>query len=87
MADPSTKTTVTIGDDKFNALSVQFGVATLHDHIGMPQMGTLATTISVKADMHDSGALKFATLQSPLYPGERGDARQGQRHQDRVLVG
>jgi hypothetical protein len=62
MADPSTRTTVTIGDDKFNALAVQMGITTLHDHHGMPQMGSMAFSISVTVDMHDTENMKFTTI-------------------------
>ena len=63
MAEPTSKTTVTTGEFKFNALSAQVGAMTMHDLQGMPQIGSSAFTISLTADMHDNGALPFLTLQ------------------------
>ncbi|WP_419805886.1 hypothetical protein [Terriglobus sp.] len=64
MANPNTKSTVTIGENKFNAVSTQVGATTLHDHAGMPQMGTVAFSISITADMHDNANLPFSVLQN-----------------------
>ncbi len=62
MANPS-NSTVTIDGNKFNALSVQFGMSTLHEH-GMPMMGTQHMDIEVIVDMHDTDNLPFGTIQS-----------------------
>ena len=62
MANPS-NSTVTIDGNKFNALSVQFGMSTVHDQ-GMPMMGTQVMDIEVVVDMHDTDNLPFSTVQS-----------------------
>jgi hypothetical protein len=63
MPNPSISS-VTIDGDTFNAQAVHFGVSTIHDHIGMPQMGTLACSINITVDMHDTENMPFATLQN-----------------------
>ena len=62
MANPSSITTVTIGDFKFNALSTQVGISTHHDDNGMPMMGSLRFVADVTVDIHDTVAISFATL-------------------------
>ncbi len=63
MAQPS-NATVSIDGNSFNALSTHLGVASHHDYVGMPMMGSLMCTIDCTVDMHDTGNLPFATLQS-----------------------
>lgn len=63
MADPSLMTTVTIGEYRFNALATHFGFSTLHDHTGLPVMGSLQCDISVTINMHDNKNVPFETLQ------------------------
>ncbi len=55
--------TLTIDGTKFNALSAHVGLATDHDHTGMPQMGTLRCAIDCTVDMHDNVNLPYGTLQ------------------------
>lgn len=62
MPQPS-NSTVIIDNIRFNALTLQFGVSTHHDHTGMPQMGTTYTVIDCTVDMHDTGNLPYANLQ------------------------
>lgn len=61
MANPAVSS-VTIDGDRFNALSVHFGVSAPHA-IGMPAMGALAYSIEVTVDMHDTDNMPYATLQ------------------------
>lgn len=53
MAQPS-NATVTIDGDKINAISVSVGLTTRHNHVGMPQMGTVACHVTVVVDMHNN---------------------------------
>ncbi len=53
MAQPS-NSTVTIDGDKFNAMSANISLATLHDHTGMPMMGSVQCAIEVSVDLHDT---------------------------------
>ena len=63
MADPSARTTVTIGDIRFNAASVHFGVASVSDGLpGMPMMGSGQMTVTIMADMHDTKNLPFSAV-------------------------
>ena len=62
MARPS-NATISIDGDNFNALSTHLGVASHHSFQGMPQMGSLACTIDVTVDMHDTENLPYAILQ------------------------
>jgi hypothetical protein len=62
VAQPS-NTTVTIDGNKFNALSAHVGISTLHNHNGMPRMGTLQSAIVFVVDMHDNANMPYATLQ------------------------
>jgi hypothetical protein len=61
MAQPS-KTTVQIGEDKFNALSASLSLATGSDQAGMPQMGSLSCGIDIVVDIHDNQNVPFGTL-------------------------
>ena len=49
--------------NRFDALSVHFGVGTSHDFDGMPSMSSLRTLIEVSVDVHDTENVPFATLQ------------------------
>jgi hypothetical protein len=60
MPQPS-NATVTIDGDKIQALSVTVGLATHHDGIGQPQMGTLGCHISVIVDLHNN--VEYSLLQ------------------------
>ena len=66
MAYPSSITTVTIGDLKFNALSSQVGISTHHDDIGMPMMGSVRMIVDLTVDIHDNDAVPF-TVVSALF--------------------
>ena len=68
MADNPSVSTITIGENKFNALSVHFGIGTHHDHIGLPQMGSLRCTISCMADLHDTVNLPYTVVQALFEP-------------------
>jgi hypothetical protein len=63
MAQPS-NATVSIGGNKFNAMSAHVGIDTDHDQTGMPQMGSLLCSISCAVDIHDTKNMPFATLQT-----------------------
>lgn len=63
MTKPS-NVTVTIDGNKFDAMSTSVGINTSHDSTGMPQMGTLATSIGCTVDVHDTVNMPFATLQA-----------------------
>ena len=45
MADPPRGITLEVGDLKFNATTCNVGLHTVHDHAGMPMMGSLACSI------------------------------------------
>ena len=62
MANPSSMSTVTIGDLKFNALSSQVGISTHHDDNGMPMMGSARMAVDLTLDIHDNVAVPFATV-------------------------
>ncbi|HEX3435662.1 MAG TPA: hypothetical protein VHT24_02765 [Pseudacidobacterium sp.] len=61
MAQPAL-TTVTVDGDKFNAVSTHVGITTQHDHMGLPQMGTLMCSIQFVVNMHDDKNMPFSTL-------------------------
>jgi hypothetical protein len=61
MARPA-MTTITIDGDKFDAISTHVGFTTIHDHHGLPQMGTLKCSIQCVVNMHDDHNLPFPTL-------------------------
>ncbi len=63
MADPSRRTTIEIGDLRFNALAAHVGFSTVHDHTGMPMMGSLMSIITATVDLHDTNNVPFAMLQ------------------------
>jgi len=53
MSSPN-NVTVTVDDVSFNAFSVHAGIEADHDHMGMPQMGSLRTSITASVDIHDT---------------------------------
>ncbi len=61
MANPG-NTTVTIDGNKFNAMSTQISVSTVHDGTGMPLMGNQAWTITATVDIHDTENISYSTL-------------------------
>jgi len=56
------RSTVTIDNTKFNAVSVVVAFRTDKDRAGMPQMGSLHTDIRVWVDFHDDANLPHAAL-------------------------
>ncbi len=54
--------TVTIDQERFGVASVSVGLETLKDHLQMPEMGSLKTTIHVSADLRDSANLPASLL-------------------------
>ncbi len=58
------RSTCTIDGQKFDCLSISVSFSTDKDRSGMPQMGSLATTIRVYADFHDDTNMPFATMSS-----------------------
>jgi hypothetical protein len=62
MANPSFRTTISVGDLKFNALACTFTAATVHDNNGMPQIGSLACSISATVDLNDTNNIPFNVL-------------------------
>lgn len=63
MASTPYRTTVTIDGTKFDAVSTSVRFSTEKDRSGVPQMGSLATTVRVWADFHDDQNLPFSTIQ------------------------
>ncbi|MGD0942056.1 MAG: hypothetical protein ABR905_20365 [Terracidiphilus sp.] len=63
MPQPS-NATVTVDGNKFNAHSAHVGLETVHDHTGMPMMGTPRYIIECSVNAHDTENLPFATLQN-----------------------
>ncbi len=61
MPQPS-NSTITIDGDKFNALSADVSPATLHDHTGMPMMGSVQCAIEVTVDLHDTENMPYSIL-------------------------
>ena len=61
MASPY-RSTVTIDGTKFNAVSTLVAFQTDKDRAGMPQMGSLQTTIKVWVDFHDDTNLPHSAL-------------------------
>jgi hypothetical protein len=62
MSQPS-NTTISIDDAKFNAMAAHVSLATVHDEMGMPMMGTTRCAIECMVDMHDNVNLPYSTLQ------------------------
>ncbi|HEY6370015.1 MAG TPA: hypothetical protein VIX37_05510 [Candidatus Sulfotelmatobacter sp.] len=61
MASPY-RSTVTIDGTKFNAVSTMVAFQTDKDRAGMPQMGSLHTSIKVWVDFHDDTNLPHSAL-------------------------
>ncbi len=61
MASPH-RTTVTVDGTKFDAVSTSVRFSTEKDKSGVPQMGSLATSIRVWADFHDDQNLPFSSM-------------------------
>ncbi len=73
MAQPS-NSTVTIDGNKFNAMAAHVSFATLHDHTGMPMMGSLQCVMQFVVDLHDTENMPYATLNA-LYTLANGVTR------------
>lgn len=56
------RSTVTIDGTKFDAVSTTVRFHSEKDRAGMPQMGSLTTTIRVIADFHDDKNLPFSAV-------------------------
>jgi hypothetical protein len=63
MASPY-RSTVTIAGNKFDAVSCSVTFSTLKDKAGMPEMGSLSTSIRVWVDFHDDVNMPNGTLKS-----------------------
>ena len=62
MAASPYRSTCSINGQQFNCLSTSVAFSTGKDRSGMPQMGSLATTIRVYADFHDDTNMPFSTM-------------------------
>jgi hypothetical protein len=62
MAASPYRCSVTIDGTKFDAVSTAVRFATEKDRAGMPQMGSLLTSIRVVADFHDDKNLPFDSV-------------------------
>ena len=62
MAASPYRCTVTIDGTKFDAVSTVVKFTSEKDRAGMPQMGSLNTTIRVVADFHDDKNLPFSAV-------------------------
>jgi len=62
MASSPYRCTVTLDGVKFNAVSSTIKFHSERDRAGMPQMGSLQTTIRVVADFHDDLNLPFSAV-------------------------
>jgi hypothetical protein len=56
------RSTVTVDGTKFDAISTQVIFNTMKDRAGMPEMGSLTTTIRVWIDFHDDTNLPHSAL-------------------------
>lgn len=56
------RSSCTIDGNKFDALEMTVAFETAKDRAGMPQMGSLRTTIRVLVDFHDDKNMPFGTL-------------------------
>jgi hypothetical protein len=64
MASPvHQRSVVDIGGIRFHAHSCEVSVGTAKDELGLPQMGTQVTQISISVDMHDEDNLPFDKIQ------------------------
>lgn len=64
MAVSPYRSTVTVDGNKFDCVSVSVAFQTEKDRSGMPQMGSLSTSIKAYVDFHDDQNLPFGTLKS-----------------------
>ncbi len=62
MAAQPSRSTCTIDGTQFDAVEIQVAFETAKDRTGMPQMGSLKTTIRVLVDFHDDQNMPFSTL-------------------------
>ncbi len=62
MAASPYRCTVTIDGTKFDAVAASVRFHSNKDRAGMPQMGSLSTTIRVIADMHDDKNVPFSAI-------------------------
>lgn len=62
MANADARCTVTIDGEKFDAASASVVFSTLKDRAGMPEMGSLVTSIRVWVDFHDDQNMPFGRL-------------------------
>lgn len=56
------RSTCTIDGQKFDCVSISVAFATEKDRAGMPQMGSLKTSIRCLIDFHDDQNLPYSTL-------------------------
>ncbi len=56
------RSTCTIDGNKFDCLSVSVAFTTDKDRAGMPQMGSLATSIRAYVDFHDDTNIPYSTM-------------------------
>jgi hypothetical protein len=56
------RSTCTIDGNKFDCLSISVAFQTDKDRSGMPQMGSLQTTIRAYVDFHDDQNMPFSTM-------------------------
>ena len=64
MVNTPYRSTVTVDGKKFDCVSVSVAFQTDKDRAGMPQMGSLTTTIRAYVDFHDDVNLPFSSLRS-----------------------
>lgn len=62
MAASPYRSTCTIDGNKFDAVEISVVFETAKDRAGMPQMGSLLTSIKVIVDMHDDKNMPYGTL-------------------------
>jgi hypothetical protein len=56
------RSTCTIDGEKFDCVSISVAFATEKDRAGMPQMGSLKTSIRCLIDFHDNQNMPYSTL-------------------------
>jgi hypothetical protein len=56
--------TVTIDGNKFDAHTAHVGIDTIHDHTGLPMMGSLHYSVDCSIDIHDTDNVSFGTLKT-----------------------
>jgi hypothetical protein len=62
MAATPYRSTCTIDGTKFDCVSISVAFSTEKDRAGMPQMGSLTTSIRCLVDFHDSDNVPYSTL-------------------------